>query len=344
MAKNTWSNLVNDILIPYGAAFAVALIVAGVALALLGFDPFEGYSTLWSSSFGNLAGFGIFISKFIPLTLMALAFALPMHTKKYNVGNEGQFLAGAIGAAIFCFSFPSLPSFAALPLLILVGAIFGMAWAAIPAFLLYKFNVNVVLSTIAMNFIAYQAVALVALGPWHDTQSGLASTIPIPSSYRIPAITTSVGDSIGVALAILMPLLVYFVVYKTVVGYKVRATGDNPQAATVFGISTKVLGPIALLAAGGIAGLAGGVQLGGFQLRLIDGMQFNYGVLSQMIALIAFGQPLGVLFTTIAITTIEVGSNAMQRTLGVPAPLVLVIEAMILLLVLIANVVRSRRK
>jgi ABC-type uncharacterized transport system permease subunit len=344
VAKNTWSNLVKDILIPYGAAFGIALVVAGIALALLGFNPFEGYSTILSASFGSQSSFGIFISKFVPLTLMALAFALPMHTKKYNVGNEGQFLAGAIGAAIFAFNFPSLPSFAALPLLVLVGAVFGVAWAAVPAFLLYKFNVNVVLSTIAMNFIAYQAVDLVALGPWHDTQSGLASTVTIPASYKIPSITSSVGDSIGVALAILMPLLVYFVVYKTVIGYEVRAAGDNPQAANVFGISTKILGPVALLAAGGIAGLAGGVQLGGFQLRLIGGMQFNYGVLSQMIALIALGQPIGVLFTAVAITTIEVGSNAMQRTLGVPAPLVLVIEAMILLLVLVANVVRRRSK
>lgn len=343
MAKYTWDYIFHDILIPYGAAFAVALVVAGIALAILGFNPVEGYSTIWSSSFGSEAAFGIFISKFIPLTLLALAFALPMHTRKYNVGNEGQFLAGAIGAAIFAFSVPSLPSLAALPLLILVGAVFGMAWATIPALLLYKFNVNVVLSTIAMNFIAYQAVDLVALGPWHDTQSGLASTIPIPSSYRIPSITPFIGDSIGVVLAVLMPLLVYFVVYKTVIGYEVRAAGDNAQAAGVFGISTKILGPVALLAAGGIAGLAGGIQLGGFQFRLIDGMQFNYGVLSQMIALIAMGEPIGVLFTAVAITTIEVGSNAMQRTLGVPAPLVLVIEATILLLVLVANVMRRSK-
>ncbi|MDA4125431.1 MAG: ABC transporter permease [Thaumarchaeota archaeon] len=320
------------------------MLVAGIVLTLLGFNALEGYSTIWVSSFGSLIAFGVFISKFVPLVLLALAFALPMQTKKYNVGNEGQFLSGAVGATIFAFSFPSLPPVVAIPLLIIAGALFGAAWSVIPALLLYKFNVNVVLSTIAMNFIAYQMVPLVALGPWHDTLSGQPSTLPIPAPYQIPAITTSVGDSLGVALALVMPLAAYFLVYKTVKGYEIRATGDNPQAAFAFGISTRFLGPLSLLVAGGIAGLAGGIQLAGYQFRLIDGMQLNYGVLSQMIALIAMGNPIGVLFTTILITIIEVGSNAMQRTMGVPAPLVLVIEAMILLLVLIANVVRRRSK
>jgi general nucleoside transport system permease protein len=341
LSQKSSDNYVS-LLVPYLVAVAIALVAIGLLLAILGYNPVEGYVTMWTASFGSLGAVGVFVSRFVPLLLLGLAFALPMKTKSWNVGNEGQFLSGAIGATILAFSLPSLSIYLGLPLLLLAGILFGVLWSAVPALLLYKFRVNVVLSTIAMNFIAYQLVDLVALGPWHDPASSSPSTLMIPASYQIPPITSTIGDSLGLVIALILPLVVYGFVYRTVRGYEMRAVGDNPQAAFTFGIPIRLLAPMSILIAGGIAGLGGGIYLAGYQLRLVDGMQLQFGVLSQIIALISFGNPVGVLFTTVFISVTYVGSDAMQVTMGAPSSLVLVIEASILLLILLANILWKR--
>jgi simple sugar transport system permease protein len=332
-----------DILEPYFYGVLAALGVAGLLLWVLGFNPIQGYATLLTASFGSVTGLGIMLIKFIPLLLMALAFAVPMKAKKFNVGNEGQFLVGAIGAALAALTLGGLPSFLALPLVLLSGIAFGGLWALLPALMLYRFGVYEVISTISMNFISYQLVDLVALAGWRDPLSGQPMTITIPPAFQLPLISGALHVSAGLFVALAMPFLVYFFLYRTVYGYELRAVGDNPVASSNFGISSRILAPLSLVIGGGLAGLAGSIEVAGYQLRLIEGMQFNYGPLSVIIAIIPDGHPIGIIFVTLLISVIEVGSNALKRTIGVPAALVFVMEALILLFVLLANVIKKRR-
>ncbi|HVP22308.1 MAG TPA: ABC transporter permease [Conexivisphaerales archaeon] len=336
-------NALLDILEPYFYGVLAALGVAGLLLYLLGFNPIEGYATLLTASFGSVTGLGIMLIKFIPLMLMALAFAVPMKAKKFNVGNEGQFLVGAIGAAVAALSFSGLPSFLALPFTLLSGIAFGALWALLPALMLYRFGVYEVISTISMNFISYQLVDMVALSRWRDPLSGQPMTVAIPPAFQLPLISDALHVSVGLFIALAMPFIVYFYLYRTVFGYELRAVGDNPRAASNFGIGAKLLAPLSLVIGGGLAGLAGSIEVAGYQLRLIEGMQFNYGPLSVIIAIIPDGHPIGIIFVTLLISVIEVGSNALKRTIGVPAALVFVMEALILLFVLLANVIKRRR-
>ena len=328
----------------YLLGVVAALAAAGLMLALLGKDVPEGFSLLVTASFGSPTNIGILTLKFVPLLLMSLAFAIPLMLKRYNVGNEGQFLLGAVGAVTVGLTLSSLPSFAALPLLLLTSAAFGVAWALVPALMLYKFKVNEIVSTILMNFISFYLVLYVATGPWRDQFAGHPETQPIPTAFNLPLLLSSPAINLGFVLAMLVPFAAYYYVFRSVQGYELRAAGSNERAASVFGVNASLLAPLSLLIGGAIAGLAGGMEVAGLQFRLVYGMQSNYGALSIIIALIAWGDPIGVIVSALFISMIEIGGSAMNAIMGVPVELVYVIEALLLLFILMANVYRRRRR
>ncbi len=328
----------------YLIGVAAALAAAGVMLGLLGKNVAEGYSLLLTASFGSATNLSLFTIKFVPLLLMSLAFAIPLTLKKYNVGNEGQFLLGAVGAVTVAFMLSSLPALAAIPLLLIASAAFGAFWALFPALMLYKFRVNEIVSTILMNFISFYLVLYVATGPWRDPFAGHPETQAIPSAFDLPVLLTNPAINLGLVIAVLAPLASYYYIFRSVQGFELRASGANERAALVFGVNSNLLAPMSLVIGGAIAGLAGGMEVAGLQLRLVDGMQSNYAALSIIIALIAYGNPLGVIVSAIFITVIELGGSAMNAVMGVPVELVYVIEALLLLFILMANVFERRRR
>lgn len=313
-------------------------------LALLGQDVLQGVDLLLTAPFASSISLGLFFLKFIPLLLMALAFSVPFILGKFNVGTEGQFLLGAVGAVTAAFTFGSLPGYAAVPALVLFSMVFGIGWALIPAIMLYKFKVNEIVSTIMMNFIAIYLVLWVATGPWRDPFAGNPETLQIPGAYQLPLLSSSPQVSVGLVVALVIPFALYYYVFRTVQGYELRASGSNPRASAVFGINASLLAPLALVIGGAIAGLAGGFEVAGLQLRLIEGIQSDYGPLSLIVALIARGNPLGVIVTALFVSVIEIGGSAMNAVLGVPSEMVYVIEALLLLFILMADVIQRRRK
>lgn len=328
----------------YSIGIVVAFAIAGLSLFLMGHDVLLGYYTLFFTSFGSFSGISLTILKFIPLLLMGLGFAIPLSARKYNVGIEGQFLLGAVGAVTVVFSFYSLPG----PLLIfmmLIGSIvFGALWAAIPAYMLYKFKVNEIISTILLNFISFLLVNLVAMGPWRDVFAGHPMTLPIPEHAVLPLLVQNPSINVGFTIAIFIPLAVFFYLNKTVQGFELRAVGANPRAATIFGIRTNLLAPFSLIIGGILGGLAGGLEVAGLYHRLIDGLHSNYGPLAILVALIGRGHPVGVVLASLFISVIEIGASGLQRTMGVPVELIFIIEALMLVFILVTDVVRERRK
>ncbi|MEM2613555.1 MAG: ABC transporter permease, partial [Nitrososphaerota archaeon] len=302
----------------YSTGITVAFVVAGLSLILMGHDILKGYYTLFFTSFSSLSGISLTILKFIPLLLMSLGFAIPLMARKYNVGVEGQFLLGAIGAVTVAFSLSSLPGPILITLILTGGVIFGAAWALIPALMLYKFNVNEIISTILLNFISFYLVDYIATGPWRDVFAGHPMTLPIPDQGILPLIIQNPQINMGFILALLFPFLAYLYVYRTVRGYELRAVGANPRASMIFGINTNYIAPLSLIIGGMLSGLAGSIEVAGLHYRLIEGMHSNYGSLSILIALICKGNPIGVILTSFFISVIEIGASGMQRTMGVP--------------------------
>lgn len=329
----------------YSTGIAAAFLVAGLFLAFLGHDAIKAFQTLLFTPFNSAMGVRLTVQKFIPLLLMGLGFAVPLMARKYNVGVEGQFLLGAIGAVTLAFTIGSLlPAPLLITLMVISSIVFGMVWAVIPAVLLYKFGVNEIISTILLNFISFYLVDFVATGPWRDSFAGHPMTLPIPEQGILPVIIRTPPLNVGVVIALIFPFLAFFYIYRTVSGYELRATGANSRASAVFGINAKYIGPLSLVLGGMLAGLAGGLEVTGLHHRLVGGMHSNYGALAILVALICRGNPIGVILTSLFISIVEIGADAMQRTMGVPVELVLIVQSMILLFVLLTDVIMGRKR
>lgn len=327
----------------YTLALFVAFGFMGALLFALGYNPIDGYITFLRTPFMNLRAFGLFLVKFTSLYLMGLAFAIPLQARKFNVGNEGQFLLGAVGAAVAGVYLGGLPSFLAVPLALIVAAFLGLLWAAMPAFMLFLFNVNEIVSTILFNFISFYLVDYVALGSLRDVFAGHPMTIPISENAHIPTLVSQTNINLGLILAIIIGLAMFFVFSRTTYGYELKAAGSNPIAAEKHGINVKLLGPLSLMLGGALAGLAGGIEVLGYHYRLIEGMHGFYSPLSIILTLMVKGNPLLLFLSAFFVTLVDVGSNALQRTMGVPVEISLILLGLLMLLIMIAEYLSERR-
>ncbi|PKO19261.1 MAG: ABC transporter permease [Chloroflexi bacterium HGW-Chloroflexi-10] len=328
--------------LPYLIAVIASFVAAGIFIALMGFDVFKAYSTILFTSFRTPNGFIQTLLKFVPLVLQALAFTVPLTAGKFNIGGEGQMIGGGIGAVAMGIIFASLPPILLIPLVILGGIIGGAIWGFIPAWLLYKFNINEILSTVLLNFVSFGLIDYVCTGPWRDPGAGHPTTIAIGSGGFLPMLINNPPLHSGIILAILVAAGVYIYTSRTTGGYELIATGANPRAAGVYGIKVRRMFVFSLVLAGGIAGLSGAIEVAGVQHRLIEGMQSNFLVLGLIIGLISKGNNLAVPFVAFMIAVLEVGASAMQRTLMIPVEMVFIVEALILLFVLLSDVVRRK--
>ena len=214
---------------------------------------------------------------------------------------------------------------------------------ALPAWLLYRFNINEILTTVLMNFVAFEVIDYVATRIWPDPSAGHPTTIPIGLGGFLPNFISSPPLHSGLMITILVAVLVYLYTDHTSAGYELIATGANPRASQVYGINTRVMFLLSLLLGGAVAGLAGAIEVAGNQHRLIAGLQSNYLLLGIIIGLIAKGNNLAVPFVAFFIAVLEIGASAMQRTMNIPGEMVFIVEALILLFVLLSDVVRRRR-
>lgn len=329
-------------LIPYLIAVAASLIAAGIFIAVMGFDVTRAYSTILFTSFRSANGFVQTLLKFVPLSLQALAFTVPLAAGKFNIGGEGQLIVGAIGATAVGILFAGLPSFLLLPLVLLAGVLCGALWGAIPAWLLYRFRMNEILTTVLLNFVSFSLINYVATEVWPDSAAGHPTTIPIGEGGWLPLLISNPPLNAGILLAVLVLAAVYVYTNRTTAGYELIATGANPRASLVYGINVRRMFVLSLVLAGGLAGLSGAIEVAGIQHRLIEGLQSNYLILGIIIGLIAKGNNLAVPFIAFFIAVLEVGASAMQRTLMIPIEIVFIVEALVLLFVLLSDVVRRR--
>lgn len=328
--------------LPYFLAVVGAFAAAGVFLYIMGFDVLEAYKTILFTSFKSKNGFVQTLLKFTPLVLMALAFTIPQKAGKFNIGIEGQLILGATGATAAGILFADLPPLLLIPLILLAGIVCGGFWALIPAWLLHRFGIHEILSTVLMNFISYNLLDYVATKIWRDPMAGHPTTIPIGVNGFLPKLIQSPPLHSGLIIVLFVAAAVYVYMNHTSAGYELVATGANPKAAKVYGIPTKILFLLALVLGGAMAGLGGAIEVSGTHHRLIEGMQSNYQALGIIIGLLSKGNHAVVPFVAFAIAMLEIGASALQRTMGVPVEMVFIVEAMILIFVLLSDVVRRK--
>ena len=328
----------------YMAALAVALVLVGGILSALGASPLVAYGTVLRSSLGSPGGLGQTLNKATPLLLGGLAVALGMRGGLLNIGVDGQIYLGAVLATGAAFMLGSgVVPVVGLPLVLLAGLV-GGALAVLPAALLRAaWGVNEVFVTVMLNFIMVFLVEFLTTGPWNDPMAGEAISRPIAAAARLPVLLPQLGAHAGILLALGLALALSWLLRRTVLGYQVRAMGDNPVAARVGGINLPVVSSLTLVCSGAIAGLAGAIEVSGYHQRLILGLSPGYGYMAILLAVLGKRGPIGVTLAACGFAVLLTGSDSLQRSVNLPASAVLLFQSVILLSVVVAESLRGAR-
>jgi len=345
-------NSLLDALLPVLATLA-ALAIGAVMLLLLRVNPLEAYSALWDGAFGSTNAFAETLVKATPLLLVALGICISFRGDVINIGGEGQMIIGALMATWVGLTFTGLPGWLVIVLAMVFGFIGGAIWGGIPGFLKAYFRVNEILSTVMMNAIAVQLMNFLLRGPMIDpAQAELASQIPqtarLLEAFRLPRwIPTRLH--LGALIAVVLAILVYILLWRTTLGYRIRAVGQNPNASRYAGINVKRYVVLSLLLSGAFAGLAGAIQVYGVNYRMItDGSASGFTGSAGFNGIVAalFGQlhPIWSIPASILFGALLVGANKMQRMVQVPSALVIALNGLVVVFVVSSEIWRRRRQ
>ncbi|WP_424766940.1 ABC transporter permease [Paenibacillus sp. sgz302251] len=323
---------------PIGLQIAVAaapFILFGLFLLLYDVNPIVLYGSMLSSTFGDLYGFGEVLIKATPIILTGLAAALPARAGMINVGGEGQLAIGALFATWFAvFYLNSMPAWIGIPLMLLAGALGGAVWASITAVLKVKGNLNETISSLLLNYVAAFTVGFFVHGLLKDPDSFNWPFSPeISSALRLPIINGT-RLHFGIAIAIALVLVVWFVLKRTRLGFRIRVLGSNHLAAERAGFKVKWMQFGVLLAAGALAGTAGMIEIAGIEGRLRPATGVNYGYLGFLAAWMAWNSPLRLTITAFILGMITVAGNSLEISSGLPSSSVHILMGLVLFFLL----------
>jgi general nucleoside transport system permease protein len=326
--------------------------IAGVSALLLfggGYRIGAGLDALWYGSMGSWYAFtSATLVRAIPLMLTGTAVAVAFRAGVFNIGAEGQLLAGAAAATAIALGVPvgggGGAAFVVVALALVAAAAAGAAWAAIAALLRTRFGVLEVISTIMLNFVALYGVSYLVRGPLQEPTHVYPQSPTIADALHLPRIAGAGRLHVGLVLAVALIVAGGWVLRHTAAGFRLVAVGENPTAAASAGrIDVARTTTRAFTTSGALAGLAGGVEVLGVTFALYENISPGYGYTAIAVALLAGLDPWRVTLTAVLFGALEAGAGAMQRDAGVPSSLVSVIEALLILAIVAAQAIRASR-
>lgn len=316
------------------AIILITVITAAVLVMLAGASPAEACQMFFKGIFGNLNGFCEVFVKATPLILTGLGCSVAFRTGFFNIGAEGQFYVGALASAWVALNCTFLPGPGRIVLAVVAGFIFGGLWALIAAMFKAKLGISEIIVTIMLNYIAINILGIAVRTFMMDPAGSIPQSAKIESSATMYRFLRPTRIHIGIFIAVAAVVLVWFLMEKTTAGYEIKAVGFNKRAAACNGISVVKNIIISAALSGGLAGIAGAVEVLGVQKKLLEGISGECGYTAVLITLLASNHPGGVLAAAIAFAALEVGANSMQRQMGIPAAIVNFLIGMIVLLIL----------
>lgn len=321
----------------YPIGLLLALLVFSVTLLLLGYNPISALGSIITGAFGRLDSTSETLLRFIPLLLTAMAFLIAFKARFLNLGVEGQLYIGALIAYLVGANMGALTGFIAIPLIFIVGFMGGVLWLAIPLIMKTKRGVNEIFPTVVMNFIAMFIIAWLTTGPLKDPDSVHPRTPSLPGSTWLPLIHPEYRLHVFVFLVVIIALFIYMTLYKTTIGYKIRAIGQNPRAAEHGGVNVNRAVLTAGLLSGGIAGLTGMMEIFGVHHFLVQGFSPGFGFQGIAIAALGNFHPIGVIFAAFFYAVLQIGGESMQRGAGIPIHIIFIMVAVLVLTILIVQ-------
>jgi len=305
------------------------------------------YAAILDGVFGSMSGFTQSLVKATPLLLVGLGICIAFRASVINIGAEGQIVLGALGATAWALGFKTWPAWLLIPTTLLASFLSGAFWGFIPGLLKARFRVNEILSTVMMNAIALQLMNMLIRGPLID-QAGvtagtyLAQSERLPEAAWLPRLIPQTLLTTGALLAVALAFVVYLFLWRTTIGFRIRAVGLNPDASRYAGVNVAFYQALSLTLAGGFAGLAGAVEVMGVHHRLLEGITSGYGFSGIVAALFGGLHPLGLIPAAWLFGSLLVGADKMQRAVQVPSALIDMLLGLVVLFV-VGSAYLSRR-
>ncbi|MHB0978607.1 MAG: ABC transporter permease [Thermoleophilia bacterium] len=332
---------------PVGSV-VVALVIGGIVMAAFGFDPIQGYSGLFRYAFLSDFNITITILNSVPLVFTGLAVAFAFRCGLFNIGAEGQLLVGSLFAG-WLGTLVHLPMILTVPLLLVVGTVVGAAWALLPGVLKATTGAHEVITTMMMSWIGLYLTSYLVKNVLMDPRSTIPASDKITDQARLLTLDKALPFlfraptrlHLGVFLAVIVAVFIWYLLTRTSLGFEVRAVGANPFAAEAGGVSIRRNIILALLISGGLSGLAGTVEILGLHYRVYDRFSSGYGFTGITVALLAKNHPLGVIPAAILFGALTNGGAGMQLQAGIPVDIVDVLSGVIIFLVAAEELVKA---
>jgi len=345
------SRYLRPLIVPAGA-IALSLVVGAIVIWLTsplvtrgGFDLMLPFTTYWALIRGSLLSVNALVDTAVqaaPLILVGLAVGLPFKAGLFNIGGQGQLLAGAVTAAAVGAMMSNSDPLVAVPAVLLVGMLAGALYGFLPGFLKAYTGAHEVVTTIMLNYVGIQIVAWAITGPLRDPASSFARSGDVGNA-ALPALFNAGGGHeahLGILLPVVAVPLLWWLLYRSTIGFEIRTVGANPDAARYAGMKPRRLVIFAMTLAGALAGLAGSVQIAGEIHYMTAAYSTNIGFAAITVALLGRAHPIGILFAGLLLGGMQAGARLMQVEAGVPLQMVDLLQGVILFFLTAELIVR----
>ena len=319
-------------------AVLATLLLSSFILIILGADIIQTFYTIIITPLTRMGHLSEVLVRAVPLCVIALGVAVAYRSGIINIGAEGQMAMGILGFTTVALALPDLPRAVLLPFALLSSVLCGGLWGFIPGILKSKLQVSELLSTVMLNYIAAQFYSFCLRVPMLDPAEALSGA-GTPQSARLTA-SIEIGRITGrMHYGILIALVLAVIMWKTSMGFKMRASGSGARAARYAGISVGFYVTVSMVISGAFAGLAGGVELAGVHRRAIEGITNNYGFSAVVVALFGMLHPFGIIPASFFFALLIYGSTLTPRAVGVPANIVEVMQGLIIIVIVTTQMI-----
>lgn len=309
----------------------LAFVVGGIVIFGIGKNPMEAFGYLFQGAFGSRGAVSGTLVKATPLIFTGLAATFAYKCGVFNLGAEGQFIMGAVTAVWFSTTFTSLPGLVSLLAGLALGAVAGGLWGAVPGLLKAFRGLNEMIVSILLNYVATLFMSYLFTGPLKE--ASIPQTAAVPDGAKLPQFIPGMRVHAGLLIALAAAGIIYYYLFCTSGGMKLRAVGFNATASMVNGFAVKRFMLMSFIASGAIAGLGGAVELHGTSFRLMAGFGAGFGFDGVAIALIGQLNPLGTVLVAYLFAVLRMGANSMQVGSGIPTSVVGIIQALVIIFV-----------
>jgi simple sugar transport system permease protein len=319
---------------------AALTLIAGMAIfSSLGKDPVEGLRLFLINPVKDLYGVSELLLKATPLMLCAIGLAVGFRANIWNIGAEGQFMLGTVGATGVALYFQDSDSSLVLPAMVLAGAAAGAAWAAIPALLKTRFNANEILVSLMLVYVAQLFVSWLVFGPWKDPDGfNFPQTAMFADHALLPILIEGTRLHTGFLIALAALVAGYAFMNRSYTGFKMRVAGEASEAARYAGFSANRMIWIGLLTGGAAAGIAGMSEVAGPMGQLTDKVNLGYGFAAIIVAFVGRLNPVGIFLASLLMALLYIGGEQVQQYMNLPSSISLVFQGLLLFFLLGSDV------